>query len=129
MKQPLNSWLKWLQMLIFGVIQSFGKVFPSLTFSIPLVPPRQVVTTKVGKAGELEVVFRHPGADCNKEAENFEEDSQVAEGTAMFTELSENDMYFCTRKKVQRDFTTNRQGLNPLLKPLDQAASCTTQAL
>lgn len=48
----------------------------------------------------------------------------------MFTEWSEHDLLrFHRRKKVERDFTINKQGLNPLLTLLDQTASCTTQTL
>lgn len=48
----------------------------------------------------------------------------------MFTEWSEHDLLrFHRRKKVERDLTINKQGLNPLLTLLDQTASCTTQTL
>lgn len=117
--------------MTFGVIQSFRKAFPSFYMPTPPVPSLQVVSTKVWQI--LGVGTSHvpplPGADCNGEVGIAEEDSQIA-WSGQRCSPSEVDMTCCIfTEESWEDFTINRHGLNPLLTLLNQAASCTTQAL
>lgn len=104
----LNGFGHW-TLVWFRVLE---KLFPLFTVPpIPLAPPFQVVTTKVGQGlGAGASIPRPRGADCNGEVGR--EASHLAwREIAIFTEWSGHDLlHLHPSEKIQSDFPTYRQG-------------------
>lgn len=109
------------------MIQSFWKAFSlSFRFPIPLAPPLQVWQ---GLGAGANILPPRGWLQCRGWKDWGGQPNSLEQNNNVHWVMWAWHVAFSCKKEGSESLHSNTQGLNPLLTPLDEAASCTTQAL